>query len=147
MGSGLYDADYHLWAMRQAALLRDGRLAELDLANLAEEIGDLGRSQKNEIRSRFRVLLTHLLKWRYQPAERRSSWKGAIVEQRIQLADLVADNPSLAGLAAEQMERLYRDARTKAAAETGMPEEAFPAEPPFTADQALRATFWPPEQA
>lgn len=144
--TGLYDTDYHLWAMRQATLLRDGRLAELDLANLAEELEDLGRSQKNEVRSRFRVLLTHLLKWRYQPSGRSSSWKGTIVEQRIQLADLIADNPSLAGLPAEQLARIYRDARAKAAAETGLAEEAFPPESPFTAEQSMRAAFWPPEQ-
>jgi hypothetical protein len=37
----LYQEDPYRWAQVQAALLRDRRFAELDLANLAEEVEDL----------------------------------------------------------------------------------------------------------
>ena len=36
-----YEADYDAWIAEQAALLRAGRTAELDLGNLAEEVEDL----------------------------------------------------------------------------------------------------------
>jgi len=63
-----YETDFHGWAMEQADLLRTGRLAEADLANIAEEIESMGRSEKRELVNRLAVLLAHLLKWQFQPA-------------------------------------------------------------------------------
>ena len=77
-----YDADFYGWANEQAALLREGRLNEADIENIAEEIESMGRSEKRELVSRLAVLLTHLLKWRYQPGGRGSSWRASIVVQR-----------------------------------------------------------------
>jgi predicted DNA-binding ribbon-helix-helix protein len=58
----MYETDFYLWTQEQATLLREGRLDELDVPNLVEEIDSLGRSQRHELRSRLRVLLMHLLK-------------------------------------------------------------------------------------
>ena len=57
----------------------------------------MGKSQQRELKSRLEVLLTHLLKWEYQPERRQRghSWAGTILEQRHALADLLDDNPSL----------------------------------------------------
>lgn len=41
----LYERDIVAWSEQQASLLRAGRLAELDIANIAEEIEDLGKSE------------------------------------------------------------------------------------------------------
>jgi Domain of unknown function DUF29 len=38
--SRLYDEDFYAWANEQAALLRAGRLAEADIAHIAEEQRD-----------------------------------------------------------------------------------------------------------
>ena len=57
----LYEQDFHLWLAQQAALLREGHLHELDVANLLDEIEDMGRSAKNAIKNNLLVLLTHLL--------------------------------------------------------------------------------------
>lgn len=62
-----YEADYAQWCAEQGALLREGRLSDLDRENLAEEIESLGRSDKREIRSRLGNLLLHLLKWQFNP--------------------------------------------------------------------------------
>ena len=43
--TSLYERDFYLWLERQAELLREGRLTELDVANLLEEIEDMGRSE------------------------------------------------------------------------------------------------------
>lgn len=62
-----YEQDFYGWTMEQAALLKSGRLNELDIQNLIEEVETMGRSEKRALESRLSVLLLHLLKWHYQP--------------------------------------------------------------------------------
>jgi hypothetical protein len=42
-----YDTDFYMWTQQQAALLRAGKLHELDLSNVAEELESLGKSDSN----------------------------------------------------------------------------------------------------
>src|SRR5437588_2828458 len=113
-----YDVDFYGWANEQAALLREGRLNEADIANIAEEIESMGRSEKRELVSRLAVLLTHLLKWRYQPGGRGSSWRASVIVQRNRLEDHLADNPSLHQKVPEALARAYQEARIIAGDET-----------------------------
>ncbi len=76
------DVDYAQWCAEQGALLREGRLTDLDRENLAEEIESLGRSDKREIESRLKVLLVHLLKLQFQSKQMKEGWKSTVVEQR-----------------------------------------------------------------
>ena len=69
-----YDADFYGWANEQAALLREGRLAEADIANIAEEIESMGRSEKRELTSRLAVLLTHCSNGAISRGRRSASW-------------------------------------------------------------------------
>jgi hypothetical protein len=57
-----YGADFYQWTQMQAAALRAKDFAALDLDNLAEEIGSLGRSDRRAIVSHLECLLLHLLK-------------------------------------------------------------------------------------
>jgi hypothetical protein len=66
--SSLHDDDFYAGAQQQAALLRDGRVAEADLVAIAEEIESLGKTEKHELVSRLTVLLLDLLKRQAQPA-------------------------------------------------------------------------------
>ena len=91
----LHDSDFYAWSLEQAALLRAGRVAEADLAAIAEEIESMGKTEKRELVSRLTVLLLHLLKWRYQPAGRGNSWRLSIANARDEISDLLDDNPSL----------------------------------------------------
>ena len=91
-----HGGDFFLWAHEQALALSEGRWDALDVANLVDEVQDLGRSQKREISSRTTVLLQHLLKWKFQPKGRSSSWRGTIREQRRALNEELDDSPSLA---------------------------------------------------
>jgi hypothetical protein len=68
--------------MKNAALLRQRRLAEIDIDNIAEELESMGRSEKRELVNRLAVLLTHLLKWRSQLNRRSNSWRYTMREQR-----------------------------------------------------------------
>jgi hypothetical protein len=70
----LYEEDFVAWTEQTARLLRSGRLAELDVDNLTEEVEDMGKSRRQELHSRLTVLIWHLLKWRHQPEKRSVSW-------------------------------------------------------------------------
>jgi Domain of unknown function DUF29 len=139
----LYERDFYQWLTRQAALLSDGRLQELDGAHLLEEIEDMGRSEKAAIENSLIVLLIHLLKYRFQPDQRSSSWRGSIVEHRRRLRKLIRESPSLRPYAHEVYAECYADSCEQAAAETGLPPATFPAAPLFSLDQALDPKFLP----
>jgi hypothetical protein len=139
----LHDSDFYAWSLEQAALLRAGRTAEADLAAIAEEIESMGKTEKRELVSRLTVLLLHLLKWRYQPGGRGSSWRLSTANARDEIVDLLDDNPSLKSVLDEVMASAYRYARRRAAIETEMGEEAFPAQCPWSFAEAMDEGFWP----
>jgi hypothetical protein len=74
----LYNRDFYAWANEQAALLREGKLAEADFPNIAEEIESLGRRERRELIGCLVTLLVNLLKWQYQPVHRSGSWRLSI---------------------------------------------------------------------
>jgi hypothetical protein len=90
-----YDTDIVAWANEQAALLRAGRFSELDAEHLSDEVEDVGKSEQRELSHRMAVLLTHLLKWKYQPERRGSSWESTIRTQRIAIDVRLKKTPSL----------------------------------------------------
>ena len=140
----LYDRDFFEWTRSNAALLRAGRLEEADLHHIAEEIEDMGVSQRRELESRLRVLLTHLLKWQVQPERReRSTWKSTIRVQRLEVESLLRKMPSLKNLLTECVEDVYERAVVRAAAETRLPEDRFPPTCPYTLDQILDRDCFP----
>ncbi|MEW6039033.1 MAG: DUF29 domain-containing protein [Pseudomonadota bacterium] len=87
MSANLYDTDHAAWLSQQAELIRSGRLALVDQAHLLEELEAEMGNYRHQIRSRLRILIAHLLKWKYQPEQRSSSWKGSIVNQRQAIED------------------------------------------------------------
>ena len=146
-GTSLYDTDFYAWTTQQAALLRNGKVQELDLANLAEEIESLGNRQRKEVRSRLRRLVMHLLKWRYQPTHRSRSWRRTIRTQRLEIADDVGDGGTLHQQVPELLKQAYPGARTLATDDTGLPLATFPDVCPWTHKQVLDEDFWPEETA
>jgi hypothetical protein len=141
--SDTYDRDFYAWANEQAALLRAGRLAEADIAHIAEEIESMGRSEKRELINRLTVLLLHLLKWQYQPILRGASWEATIKVQRNRLADHIEDNPSLKPMLPQAIQRAFEDAAIEAGAETGLTSSVFPQVCPWSFAQIMDHTFWP----
>lgn len=92
MRCSLYDRDFYAWTVKQAELLRSGKLSEADFEHIAEEIDILGLREKRELISRLTILLLNLLKWELQPVRRGSFWRLAIANTRDALADQMADN-------------------------------------------------------
>lgn len=138
-----YEKDVVAWAMEQAALLRAGNLSALDIEHIAEEIEDVGKSEKRELASRMAVLLSHLLKWQHQPGRRGSSWTRTLKEQRKAIAAAMRQTPSLkASLSdVDWLSGVWADAVTKAVDETGL--DNFPEDCPWSMDQVLSAEFFP----
>jgi hypothetical protein len=136
-----YERDFYSWLMDQARHLRDGRFDALDRENLAEEIESLGREQFNKLVSALRVLMVHMLKWDYQSSLRSRSWVLSIEEQRLEIADVLADNPGLKPRIGEAIARAYRRARIEAARETGLDEATFPAACPYSFEDIVSRVF------
>ena len=143
---GAYDRDFYSWLMEQARHVRDGRWEALDRANLAEEIESLGREQFNKLESAYRVLLIHFLKWDFQPNRRTRIWVPSIEAQRLELEDVLADNPGLKPRIGEAIARAYRRARIAAAQETGLDKATFPETCGYSVDDIASRTFIAPVQ-
>ncbi len=141
--STLYDRDFYAWASEQAGLLRDGKLTQADIEHIAEEIESMGKTEKRELVSRLAVLLTHLLKWQYQPVRRGASWEVTIRIQRRDLVRHLRDNPSLQAKLDEAISDAYGDAILAAYGETAIPKQTFPATCPWSFDQMMAEDFWP----
>jgi Domain of unknown function DUF29 len=139
----LYERDFCLWIEQQARLLKEGRLEQLDLVNLVEEIEDLGIGEKKAVKSNLVVVLLHLLKHQFQPRRRSRSWQASIVEHRQRLRDDFRISPSLRGYARDVYVEAYADARARASAETGLPEGTFPRTSPYSLEQTLDPDFLP----
>jgi len=135
--SALYEADEVAWIEEQVRLLRAGRLEELDIPNLVEELEEMARSQRREISSRLVVLIAHLLKMRAQPRRITRSWRVTVLEQRDAIAALLNDSPSLRREIPERIEKAYPPAVKRASTETGLATADFPKTLPFTVEQIL----------
>jgi Domain of unknown function DUF29 len=138
-----YERDFCLWVEEQARLLREGRLEQLDVVNLIDEIEDLGIHENTAVESNLVVVLKHLLKYQFQPRRRSRSWLSSIAEHRRRLRVEFQHSPSLRGHTREQFEQCYQDARLQAAIETGLAPNALPDIPPYTLEQALDPKFLP----
>jgi hypothetical protein len=141
----LYETDFYRWSQEQGQALRGQRATEVDWENVAEEIESLGRSDKRSLESNLNVVLLHLLKWQYQPEQRKPGWQSSIIEHRSRIRKLTNESPSLRSYPAEVLEEEYSLARMKAAGETGIPDKHFPAACPFTIQQVLDLGFYPDE--
>ena len=139
----LYDRDYALWLDSQVRALKTGNYQAIDLENLIEEIEDMGRREKKAVGSNLRVVLLHLLKYKYQPSKRSNSWKSSIREHRIRLQEDFDASPSLKRYCEQVFVEQYQKARELAADETGLPLDTFPVDSAFTLAEALNPDFLP----
>jgi len=137
-----YEQDYYGWTQQTAQLIRHGNFTDIDLEHLAEELEDMGANKERELENRLGILLAHLLKWRYQPERRGSSWRLTIKEQRQRILRILRKNPSLKAHLDETCRDAYSDAILIAARETGLPETLFPQENSLSWEQTI-SDFWP----
>jgi Domain of unknown function DUF29 len=131
----LYETDFVAWLEEQAAHLRAGRLAALEVENVAEELEGLMKSQRQQLENRLEVLILHLLKWDHQPDERSNRWRASVAEQRSRIRRLLRDSPSLRRTLEEAAREVYPEAVEQAAIETQISETVFPGSLPYSLEQ------------
>ncbi len=143
--AALFERDPHAWLVRQARLLHEQRLAELDIKNLAELLDQMARRERREVSSRLTQLLMHLLKFECQPDRASRSWLNSVQTQQNELQDIF-ESPSLRQVATVKFDQAFSRARQKAAIETGLPLDRFPVQSPWTLDDALGWRVERPEE-
>jgi hypothetical protein len=95
------------------------------------------------VRSQLRLILSHLLKWIYQPEKRTESWRSTIANGRILVQEDLEDLPSLTPELDTLAALAYRRARKDAAKDTGLPLATLPEVCPWSIAQVLAEDFWP----
>ena len=111
----LYDQDFYAWVQEQAALLKARQFDAIDLDNLIEEVESLARQERHLLWHRFRTLLTHLVAWWGESPAHCIQWEGVIAAQRQEIQDILADSPSFAPLALEELAEAWERERSSAA--------------------------------
>lgn len=149
-----YDLDFYAWSKRQGALLR--RIAagervndaDLDWPNIAGEIETLARSERAAVASRIATIIEHLIKLEASPAtEPRAGWRATIRRARIEIDELLKDNPSLRRLLGRLVARelsVGRRLADTAFEQYGETPRVEPQALAYTKDQVLGD--WFPEQ-
>jgi Domain of unknown function DUF29 len=110
-----YEDDFYAWTQHQAEVLRTMPVSDnrFDRAHVAEEIEDLGKSERDAVRSQIRRVIEHLLKLAYSPAEQpRFDWMETIENARQELSDKLT--PTLRREVEGTLQKLYDDGRRRA---------------------------------
>jgi Domain of unknown function DUF29 len=127
-----YDDDFYAWTQHQAEVLREMDVADnrFDREHVAEEIEDLGKSERDAVRSQIRRIIEHLLKLGYWAAEPpRFDWMATIADARAILDDEIL--PTLCRDAEVALPNLYRRRRSRAVG-------------PYSLDDICRNDWYPP---
>ena len=139
----LYEQDFLAWTEDQAEALRTKQAGALDWENLLEEVESMGRNERNAMESRLSLLLTHLMKWQWQPEKRGKSWMQTIREQRKAIRKILKNSPSLRIHVPEMLAEAWAEARDDAAFETELPLSIFPETCPWSLDTQVLADWMP----
>jgi hypothetical protein len=127
--TSLYETDFYAWTQEQTTLLQQQTWNKIDVPHLIEEITNLGRRERQQLRNRLTALLGHLLKWQFQPSRRGNSWLATIREQRTRVRLILEENPSLRPYLPEALAVAYQLGRDLAVRQTGLDYETFPTDP------------------
>lgn len=120
MTEAIYDTDFYTWTQQQADLLRQRRFGDADIEHLIEELETMGATERRTLIHRLGTLLTHLLKWRYQPVQRGRSWQLTIEEQQRKVLRVIEQNPGLKPSIGQILSDAYGDALIMASRETAL---------------------------
>ena len=153
MTNTLYHSHLQLWIEQTIQQLQNHEFESLDIEHLIEELVNLGKSEKNTLRSNLNIFLTHLLKFKIQhdvPDSMKGSWYSSVIEHRPRVLDNLADTPSLKSFLMEAVEKAYPDARKVAIKEGKLAkfgvrvseDSEYPITCPFSIGQILNEDFY-----
>jgi hypothetical protein len=132
-----YDSDLAGWMSQQIEYLKAGQIDKIDMPNFLEEIEGVVKTEKRSMKSYFKVLITHMLKWKYQPSQRSGSWLSSIDTSREEIQDILKDSPSLKNYLKEAFDDAWESGRKKALQETGLRNIDMPRVCPWTVEMIL----------
>ena len=149
----LYETDYFTWTQDVARLLREGRLSEIDLEHLAEEVEDLGKSLRREFIGFMAQSFFHFIKHQYLQDRSPGDEKRWRKEAQIfwdEAMSILRDNPGLN----RAMDQIIDEAWEKARSDVFRSFEEFNNESdlnvlgilgtcPFPLDSVLSGNFLP----
>lgn len=140
-----HEKDLAGWAFEQAEALRSGRTGMIDVANIAEALEEMGRNEQRALRSHLAVLLGHLTKHVVQPGRRGRSWTNTIERARLEIADAIAESPSLGRLLEDEafVHGAWRRGALDASGEMGMDWRDLPGNCPWPMSSILDDSFFP----
>ena len=141
----LYESDFYAWTQAQARELRRfARLrpnAALDLAHIAEEIRNSGKSERDTVFSLAQRIIEHFLLIEHSPAtDRRLHWADEIDQFRTRMKRKLS--PTIRRHLKAALGELFGDARALVARKMerhgeGQAAAALPAACPYSLDQIL----------
>jgi hypothetical protein len=146
METNLYDKDYYLWLKKTISLLENRQFSDLDLENLIEEISDMGKSQRQSLKSYLTRLLEYLLKLAYWESEleyNRRGWKNEIRNFRLRIQQILEDSPSLKPYLSENFSPCYQNARKLFLDISGIAQNLVSLNPIGTIEQVLDENWFP----
>ena len=138
-----YDEDSYAWAFEQARFLREGRFDLLDVEHLADEIESVAKEEVRELIKRMSCLLASLLEWSYLPAPRAVRCSALIEAQRLDVAYILEDSPSLRAEIDEPGTAAVIWSDTLAHAATGTRPDWLPPECQWSTDDVLSEGWLP----
>lgn len=145
--TSLYECDLNLWLETTIAQLKSGKLHDLDVENLVEELEGLAGRDRRELKSRLTALLEHLLKRCYVKSEYDyAGWQTTIARTRIEIENILEQSPSLRNYinSPELFQNAFRNSLRIVREESGYKSANFPDlwEFDYDVDSLLTINFW-----
>ena len=144
-----YEVDSCAWTQYQTEVLRSMPAPDdrFDREHVAEEIEDLGKSERDAVRSQIRRIIGHFLELACSPGEDpHLDWIATIIEARQSLSDKFTS--TLRDDAEVTLDKLYADGRKRAA--VGLRRhgedaatEQLPTVCPWSLDEICREDWYP----
>ncbi|MEB3310239.1 MAG: DUF29 domain-containing protein [Snowella sp.] len=140
----LYEVDDYLWLEEIIKTLKNKDWGNLDLENLIEELESLGKNDFNKIRSLLRQIIVHLLlleHWSQEYDRNFRHWKSEIIAFRDDLNHRLTT--TLKNKLNQDLETIYHVSRRLVIQKTGLPENLFSDNCPYSLDQLLDDDWYP----
>ena len=113
----LYETDFYAWTQAQAQALRApgaGGSNVIEWARVAEELADVGKAERNAVRSSVRNIIVHLMLLESaRGTQPRAHWRTEILNVRAEAE--VHISPSIRRLARMELDKLHMKAARIAA--------------------------------
>ena len=132
----------HIETVEMVRRLVEDQEYEEAVIGLHELEENMSQQQRKALKSHLVRLMMHLLKWRYQPDKRSTSWTRTIVNARIEIRDAREAMPSLNEAFIESIwEKAFQDAIAQAKAEMNLSRKDIFEPAPLTWEEVFEDEY------